>query len=83
VGRVAGKPVNDADDLRYLFFPASKRGVWRGWRHWSGWPVLRVSHGVAARNAGTVCRADKHAFLFQHPDEFGRQVVDFLAAGAT
>jgi pimeloyl-ACP methyl ester carboxylesterase len=26
VGRVAGKPVNDADDLLYLFFPASEEG---------------------------------------------------------
>jgi pimeloyl-ACP methyl ester carboxylesterase len=138
VGRVAGKPVNDADDLLYLFFPPSEEGRAAGLASlerlagaedpatvslrgvqaqsaaltsWSAgtetaWerleeltmPVLIAagaqdrlmdaynSYAMVRRlsNATPVIYGDAgHAFLFQHPSEFARQVVDFLSGVST
>jgi pimeloyl-ACP methyl ester carboxylesterase len=133
VGKVAGKPVNDAEDLLYLFFPPSDQGRAAGLAslrrisangdpavvsadgvqaqsaalmNWSSgketaWdrleeltmPVL-VAAGAQDRlmdayhsyamvrrlpNADLIIYGDAgHAFLFQHPDQFGTQVLDFL-----
>jgi pimeloyl-ACP methyl ester carboxylesterase len=138
VGRVASKAVNDADDLLYLFFPASDEGRAAGLASlerlagaenpatvspravqaqsaaltsWStgtetAWerleeltmPIL-VAAGAQDRlmdaynsyamvrrlpNATLMIYGDAgHAFLFQHPNEFARQVVDFLAGVST
>jgi pimeloyl-ACP methyl ester carboxylesterase len=138
VGRVAGKPVNDADDLRYLFFPDSDEGRVAGLASlerlapkenpatvsprgveaqsaaltsWSAgtetaWerleeltmPILIAagaqdrlmdaynSYAMVRRlpNATLVVYGDAgHAVLFQHPSEFARQVMDFLAGVST
>jgi pimeloyl-ACP methyl ester carboxylesterase len=135
VGQVAGKPVNDDEDLLYLFFPESPDGRATGLAslqrlsvtpsaavvsavgvqaqaaaltRWSSgtdsaWerleeltmPVL-VAAGAQDRlmdaynsyamvrrlpNANLIIYGDAgHAFLFQHAQAFGRQVLDFLCA---
>jgi pimeloyl-ACP methyl ester carboxylesterase len=135
VGQVAGKPVNDDEDLLYLFFPESPDGRAAGLAslqrlsvtpsaavvsavgvqaqaaaltRWSSgtdsaWarleeltmPVL-VAAGAQDRlmdaynsyamvrrlpNANLIIYGDAgHAFLFQHAQAFGRQVLDFLCA---
>jgi pimeloyl-ACP methyl ester carboxylesterase len=138
VGRVAGKPVNDAEDLLYLFFPDSDEGRVAGLaslerlagaenpatvspravqaqsaalKSWSAgtetaWerleeltmPILIAagaqdrlmdaynSYAMVRRlpNATLVIYGDAgHAFLFQHPSEFARRVLDFLARVST
>jgi pimeloyl-ACP methyl ester carboxylesterase len=133
VGAVAGKPVNDAADFLFLFFPPSDEGRGAGleslqrlaaaenpavlspagvqaqsaalmswssgaegaWESLEGltMPILVAagaqdrlmdafhSYAIVRRlpNAILVIYGDAgHAFLFQHPQEFGRQVLDFL-----
>jgi pimeloyl-ACP methyl ester carboxylesterase len=133
VGKIAGKPVNDTEDLLYLFFPPSSQGRAAGLASldrlsaiedpavvsaagvqaqsaalmsWSSgkdgaWdrleeltmPIL-VAAGAQDRlmdayhsyamvrrlpNAFLVMYGDGgHAFLFQHAEEFGSQVLGFL-----
>jgi pimeloyl-ACP methyl ester carboxylesterase len=133
VGKVAGKPVNDAEDLLYLFFPPSPKGRAAGvaslerisatpdpavvssaavhaqsaaLMSWSSgaesaWdrleelemPIL-IAAGAQDRlmdayhsyamirrlpNANLLIYGDAgHAFLFQHPEQFGRQAIHFL-----
>jgi pimeloyl-ACP methyl ester carboxylesterase len=135
VGKVAGKPVNDDEDLLYLFFPESPEGRAAGLAslqrvgaapnaavvsgagvraqaaaltRWSSgtdgaWerleeltmPIL-VAAGAQDRlmdaynsyamvrrlpNANLIVYGDAgHAFLFQHAQAFGRQVLAFLSA---
>jgi pimeloyl-ACP methyl ester carboxylesterase len=135
VGQVAGKPVNDDEDLLYLFFPESPEGRAAGiaslqrvgttpspavvsgasvqaqaaaLTRWSSgtdsaWerleeltlPIL-IAAGAQDRlmdaynsyatvrrlpNANLIIYGDAgHAFLFQHAEAFGRQVLDFLSA---
>jgi pimeloyl-ACP methyl ester carboxylesterase len=135
VGKVAGKPVNDVEDLLYLFFPASANGRAAGLAslerlsgvrdpavvsgdgvraqsaalaNWSSgkdaaWdrleeltmPIL-VAAGAQDRlmdayhsyamvrrlpNACLLMYGDAgHAFLFQHSEQFGNQVLEFLKA---
>jgi pimeloyl-ACP methyl ester carboxylesterase len=134
VGQVAGKPVNDAEDLLYLFFPPSPEGRAAGVASLerisaTPHPAVVSSAGVHAQSAalmswssGTESAWDRltelempilvaagaqdqlmdayhsyamvrrlpnanlliygdagHAFLFQRPEQFGRQAVDFLA----
>jgi pimeloyl-ACP methyl ester carboxylesterase len=138
VGRVAGKAVNDADDLLYLFFPPSQEGRVAGLASLerlaaAGSPATVSPTGVQAQSAAltswsmgtatvwerleeltmpilvaagaqdrlmdaynsyaTVRRLSNatlviygdagHAFLFQHPSEFAREVVAFLAGVST
>jgi pimeloyl-ACP methyl ester carboxylesterase len=133
VGKIAGKSVNDAEDLLYLFFPPSDQGRAAGLAslqrisangdlavvsaagvqaqsdalmNWSSgkeaaWdrleeltmPILlgagaqdRLmdafhSYAMVRRlpNARLIIYGDAgHAFLFQHPEQFGCQVLDFL-----
>jgi len=134
VGQIAGKPVNDDEDLLYLFFPESPGGRAAGvaslqrlaapnpavvsragvqaqsaaLTRWSSgtdsaWerleeltmPVLIAagaqdrlmdaynSYAMVRRlpNANLIIYGDAgHAFLFQHAEAFGRQVLDFLSA---
>jgi pimeloyl-ACP methyl ester carboxylesterase len=133
VGKIAGKPINDAEDLLSLFFPPSSQGRAAGLASlhrisndrdpavvatagvlaqsaaltsWSSgkdaaWdrleeltmPVL-VAAGAQDRlmdayhsyamvrrlpNADLIMYGDAgHAFLFQHPEQFGNQVLEFL-----
>jgi pimeloyl-ACP methyl ester carboxylesterase len=133
VGKIAGKPVNDAEDLLYLFYPPSSQGRAAGVASlqrlsavqnpavvaaagvqaqstalmtWSSgkdaaWdrleeltmPIL-VAAGAQDRlmdayhsyamvrrlsNADLILYGDAgHAFLFQHPEQFGNQVLEFL-----
>jgi pimeloyl-ACP methyl ester carboxylesterase len=134
VGQIAGKPVNDDEDLLYLFFPESPEGRAAGLASlqrlgrtpnpavvsgpsvqaqsaaltkWSSgtdsaWerleeltmPVLIAagaqdrlmdaynSYAMVRRlpNANLIIYGDAgHAFLFQHAEAFGRQVLDFLS----
>jgi pimeloyl-ACP methyl ester carboxylesterase len=134
VGKVAGKPVNDAEDLLYLFFPPSPEARAAGiaslerigaipdpavasaacvqaqsaaLMSWSSgaesaWdrlgelemPILVAagaqdrlmdayhSYAIVRRlpNANLLIYGDAgHAFLFQHPEDFGRHVTDFVA----
>jgi pimeloyl-ACP methyl ester carboxylesterase len=134
VGKVAGKPVNDAEDLLYLFFPPSPKGRAAGLASlerisvianpavvsgvgvlaqsaalmsWSSgaesaWerleeltmPILLAagaqdrlmdayhSYAMVRRlpNANLLIYGDAgHAFLFQHPEDFAKQVIEFLA----
>jgi pimeloyl-ACP methyl ester carboxylesterase len=133
VGAVAGKPVNDAEDFLFLFFPPSDEGRGAGlesldrlaaaenpavlspagvraqsaalmswssgaegaWESLEGltMPILVAvgaqdrlmdalhSYAIVRRlpTAILVIYGDAgHAFLFQHPHEFGRRVLDFL-----
>lgn len=135
VGQVAGKPVNDDEDLLYLFFPESPEGRAAGvaslqrlgarphpavvsgasvqaqaaaLTRWSSgtdsaWerledltmPILIAagaqdrlmdaynSYAMVRRlpNASLIIYGDAgDAFLFQHAEAFGRQVLDFLSA---
>jgi pimeloyl-ACP methyl ester carboxylesterase len=135
VGQIAGKPVNDHEDLLYLFFPESPEGRAAGvaslqrleatrdravvsaagvqaqsaaLTRWSSgtdsaWdrleeftmPIL-IASGAQDRlmdaynayamvrrlpNANLIIYGDAgHAFLFQHAEAFGRQVLGFLSA---
>jgi pimeloyl-ACP methyl ester carboxylesterase len=135
VGQIAGKPVNDDEDLLYLFFPESPEGraagvaslqrvgaapdpaavsaagvraqsaaltMWSSGTD-SAWerleeltmPIL-IAAGAQDRlmdaynayamvrrlpNANLIIYGDAgHAFLFQHAEAFGREVLDFLSA---
>jgi pimeloyl-ACP methyl ester carboxylesterase len=135
VGQIAGKPVNNDEDLLYLFFPESPEGRAAGvaslrrlgvtptaavvsadgvqaqaaaLTRWSSgtdgaWerleeltmPILIAagaqdrlmdaynSYAMVRRlpNANLIIYGDAgHAFLFQHAQAFGREVLDFLSA---